>query len=194
MCVVFLVVGLLLLAVRRGPVGRLLIALRDSQTACSTLGLNHRVFRVAVFSASAGIAGLAGALLAGLYRFADPAQFQTLQSLPLLLIAVVAGVTTVSGAFVGGILLMLVPVVQATAPSYSGVVFLVIAGGAILLARDPNGLVNLFFKAARSLAPRVPLPPRLRRVVAGRRASQSVAAELVADAVPEPQVAGHGVA
>ena len=32
--------------------------------------------------------------------------------------------------------------------------FLVIAGGAILLARDPNGLVNLFFSGARFVAPR----------------------------------------
>ena len=195
MAVVFVLVGLVLLAVRRGAIGRLLIALRDSQTAATTLGLNYRGFRVAVFSASAGIAGLAGALLAGLYRFADPAQFQTLQSLPLLLIAVVAGVTTVSGALFGGILLMLVPVIQATAPNYSGVVFLVIAGGAILLARDPNGLVNLIFKGARVVTPRVPLPPRVRAFVVRRSGAQRTSDEPAAvDTVPEPQVVGHGAA
>jgi branched-chain amino acid transport system permease protein len=194
MTAVFLLVGFGLLALRRGAIGRLLIALRDSQTACSTLGLNHRAFRVAVFSASAGIAGLAGALLAGLQGFADPLGFQTLQSLPLLLVAVVAGVTTVSGALFGGLLLMLVPVIQTTAPHYSGVVFLVIAGGAILLARDPNGLVNLFFKAARVASPRVPMPPRVRSILQGRSAAQPELADAPAEPVHEPQVVGHGAA
>lgn len=187
MLAVFLLVGIGLLVVRRGPIGRLLIALRDSPAACGTLGLNQRWFRVAVFSASAGIAGLAGALLAGLYGSISAAPFVTLQSLPLLLVAVVAGVTSVSGAFLGGVLLMLLPVIQATIPSLSGLVFLVIGIGAILLGRDPNGLVNLFFSGVRQLEPH--LPPRL-RALAGAPAPAPVNVE----SVPEAQVAGHGVA
>jgi branched-chain amino acid transport system permease protein len=188
--VLFLLIGIALLTLRRGPVGRMLIALRDSQAACSTLGLNHRWFRVAVFSVSAGIAGLAGALWAQLETYADPAHYAALQSLPLILVAVVAGVTTVSGAFVGGILLMLVPVVQRTEPDYSGVVFLVIAVGAILLSRDPNGLVNLFFKSLRRIWPRLPLP-----ALPARRGEPSGDADTVdVDSPVEAQVAGHGVA
>jgi branched-chain amino acid transport system permease protein len=160
--VVFAVVGIGLLALRRGPIGRLLIALRDSPAACGTLGLNQRWFRVAVFSVSAAIAGLSGALFAGLEGTVSATSFQTLQSLPLLLVAVVAGVTSVSGALLGGVLLMLLPVIQATVPSFSGLVFLVIGVGAILLGRDPNGLVNVFFKGVRLVAPRLPLPPWLR--------------------------------
>jgi branched-chain amino acid transport system permease protein len=189
MLLVFLLMGAGLLVLRRGPVGRLLIALRDSPAACGTLGLNQRWFRVAVFSASAGMAGLAGALLAGLQGTVTPVAFATLQSLPLLLVAVVAGVTSVSGAFLGGLLLMLLPVIQATIPSLSGLVFLVIGVGAILLGRDPNGLVNVLFKGLRQLEPHLPLPPRLRALTAGPPAP---AAE--AESVPEAQVAGHGVA
>ncbi|MEO9140602.1 MAG: ABC transporter permease [Jatrophihabitans sp.] len=188
MLFVFIAVGIGLLVLRRGPIGRLLIALRDSPAACGTLGLNQRWFRVAVFSASAGIAGLAGALLAGLSGTLSAVSFATLQSLPLLLVAVVAGVTTVSGAFFGGVLLMLLPVVQATAPAYSGLVFMVIAIGAILLAKDPNGLVNIFFKAVRSLEPR--LPAQVRAYTAGRQPALQVSAETI----PDKQVAGHGVA
>ncbi|MDT4923817.1 MAG: hypothetical protein QOG01_1530 [Pseudonocardiales bacterium] len=189
MVVVFVALGIGLLALRRGPVGRLLIALRDSPAACGTLGLNQRWFRVAVFSLSAGIAGLGGALLAGLNRFAAPQDFLTLQSLPLLLVAVVAGVTSVSGAFLGGLLLMLLPVIQATVPSLSGLVFLVIGGGAIMLGRDPNGLVNLFFRGIRLAQPRLPLPARLRP-----RAAASAPAIEDIETAPESQVAGHGVA
>ena len=76
MVVVFAAVGLGILALRRGPIGRLLIAMRDSPAACGTLGLNQRWFRVALFSASAGVAGLAGGLLAGLNGIVSPADFQ----------------------------------------------------------------------------------------------------------------------
>jgi branched-chain amino acid transport system permease protein len=191
MLLVFVAMGAALLAVRRGAIGRLLIALRDSPSACATLGLNQRWFRVAVFSASAGIAGLAGALLAGLQGTVSPDEFQTLQSLPLLLVAVVAGVTSVSGAFLGGVLLMLLPVIQATIPSLSGLVFLVIGVGAILLGRDPNGLVNVLFKGIRQLEPRLPLPPWL-RALTGPRPSSSAGVD--AEAVQEKQVVRHGVA
>lgn len=191
--VIFVVLGIALLGVRRGAVGRLLIALRDSQAACGTLGLNQRWFRVAVFSASAGIAGLAGALRAGLERNASAAPFATLQSLPLLLVAVVAGATSISGAFVGGVLMMLVEVLPRVNQSYTGLVFLVIGGGAILLGRDPNGLVNYFYRGMRALRPRVPLPQPLRRFSAAPP-PVVVHESDEAEALPEAQVAGHGVA
>jgi branched-chain amino acid transport system permease protein len=168
MMVAFVIVGVAVLVVRRGPTGRLLIALRDSPAACATLGLNHRWFRVAVFSTSAGIAGLAGALLAGLQETVSAAPFATLQSLPLLLVAVVAGATSISGAFLGGVLLMLVQVLPTVDRSYGALVFLVVGVGAIMLGRDPNGLANLFFRGARLVAPRVPPPAYQEAQVAGR--------------------------
>ena len=191
--IVFVLLGMALLVLRRGAIGRLLIALRDSPAACGTLGLNQRWFRVAVFSASAGIAGLAGALLAGLQHFVSAQPFVTLQNLPLLLVAVVAGVTSISGAFFGGVLLMLVQVIPTENQDYAGLVFLVIGVGAIMLARDPNGLVNYGFRGGRELLPRLPLPRQLRRFSA---APPPVVVEPFddAEAVQEAQVAGHGVA
>jgi branched-chain amino acid transport system permease protein len=191
--VVFLLVGIALLVLRRGAIGRLLVALRDSPAAAGTLGLNQRWFRVAVFSGSAGIAGLAGALLGELQGTVNAPLFATLQSLPLLLIAVVAGVTSVSGAFAGGMLLMLLPVLQATSKSLAGMEFVVIGIGAILLGRDPNGLVNFAFRGARALAPRLPVPRRL-HVFSSAPKPMVVAEAAQADEIPEAQVAGHGVA
>jgi branched-chain amino acid transport system permease protein len=191
---VFVVLGIALLIVRRGAIGRLLIALRDSPAACGTLGLNQRWFRVAVFSVSAGIAGLAGALLAGFQGFVSAAPFTTLQNLPLLLAAVVAGVTSISGALVGGFLLMLVQVLPTVNQSYAGVVFLVLGVGAILLGRDPNGLVNYAFRGARWLVPRVPLPRQLRRFSAAPPVYVIHEPDGLEDAGQEVQVAGHGIA
>jgi branched-chain amino acid transport system permease protein len=121
------------------------------------------------------------------------APFVTLKSLPLLLVAVVAGATSMSGAFFGGVLLMLVEVLPTVDQNYAGPVFLVIGVGAILLGRDPNGLVNFLFKGARELVPRMPLPRQLRRWSAAPP-PYAVAEADEAESLPEAQVAGHGVA
>ncbi|WP_235738600.1 branched-chain amino acid ABC transporter permease [Nocardioides alcanivorans] len=142
------------LALRRGVVGRLLVALRDSPSACGTLGLDQRWFRVGLFGLSAGLAGLAGALFAGLRGTIGAADFQFFNSLPLLLLAVVFGVTSVTGACLGGVGLMLLPELQANNPELAGLFFVVLGFGAVALGRDPNGLANQLFKLGRFLRDR----------------------------------------
>jgi branched-chain amino acid transport system permease protein len=149
MVVFFVLMAIGLLLLRRGPLGRLLIAMRDSPAASSTLGLDMRWFRVGLFGLSAGMAGLAGALYAGLRGTIGAAEFQVLNSLPLLLLAVVFGVTSVTGAALGGIGLMLLPVMQTDHPSMAGLIFAVIGFGAVALGRDPNGLANYLFRFGR---------------------------------------------
>ncbi|MCW2796566.1 ABC transporter permease [Nocardioides sp.] len=154
MTVFLVLMSLFLLFLRRGVLGRVLIAMRDSPAACGTLGLDMRWFRVALFGLSAGMAGLAGGLFAGLRGTIGANDFQFFQSLPLLLLAVVFGVTSVTGATLGGIGLMLLPVLQSNYPSLAGLMLVIIGFGAVLLARDPNGLANLMFKIGRFLEAR----------------------------------------
>ena len=156
----FVLMGLGLLLLRRGVLGRMLIAMRDSPAACGTLGLDLRWFRVGLFGLSAGMAGLAGGLFAGLRGTIGAADFQFFNSLPLLLLAVVFGVTSVTGAALGGVGLMLLPVLQSSRPELAGLVFAVIGFGAVALGRDPNGLANLAFGLGRRLEKR--LAPELR--------------------------------
>jgi branched-chain amino acid transport system permease protein len=200
MTIAFVLVAIGILALRRGPVGRLLIAMRDSPAACGTLGLNQRWFRVALFAASAGIAGLGGALLAGLRETDSALDFQTFQGLLLLLLAVVCGVTSVTGAYLGGLLLMLLPVLQSQFKSIAGVEFLVIGVGAVSLGRDPNGIANHLFTLGRWVTDALPLPERLRRGLSPPTTPQPAAAELADSydlddyATEQEQVVGHGVA
>jgi branched-chain amino acid transport system permease protein len=145
MCVFFVLVSLLVIAVRRGRLGRILVAMRDSQAACGTLGLDLRWMRVGLFAGSAGIAGLAGALFAGLRGTTVSADFQFFSSLLLLLMAVIWGVTSVTGAALGGVFLMYLPVAQSDNPSIAGLLFVLLGVGAVVVGRDPNGLANKLF-------------------------------------------------
>lgn len=146
MSVWFVLVAILVLAIRRGPLGRIMIAMRDSQAACGTLGLDQRWFRVALFAGSAGIAGLGGALFAGLREAIGSADFMYFQSLLLLLFAVIWGVTSVTGAFLGGAFMMYLPVAQADNPDIAGLLFVLLGIGAVIVGRDPNGLANKMFQ------------------------------------------------
>lgn len=151
----FVLMAFVLLLVRRGVIGRMLIAMRDSPAACGTLGLDMRWFRVGLFAASAGMAGLAGGLYAGLRQSVGAAEFQFFNSLPLLLLAVVLGVTSVTGAALGGTGLMLLY----NFPEAQAVLFIILAVGAVLLGRNPNGLAIYLFRLGRwlqrQLAPRL---------------------------------------
>lgn len=184
MAATFVALALTVLALRRGPLGRVAIASRDSQAACGTLGLDLRWFRVALFAFSASIAGVAGALYAGLRGTVGPGDFQFFNSLLLLLAAVVFGVTTVSGCLLGGLFLMYLPVAQSEHPHIAGLLFVVLGVGAIALGRDPNGLANRLFGTAPWLR-RTVGPEVTRRFPA--LASRRSATEL-ASLAPEPML------
>ena len=98
----FGVIGLAVVALRRGRFGRRLVAMRDSPAACATLGVNLFSTKLAVFAISAAIAGLGGALAGIHLGSAGTADFQMTNGLPWLLLVVVGGVAVVSGAVFGG--------------------------------------------------------------------------------------------
>jgi branched-chain amino acid transport system permease protein len=145
--IVFAVLSVALLAVKRGQFGRRLAALRDSQAACATLGLDVRRVKLAVFACSAFIAGVAGALFGGLKSPADQIQFNPINNIVLLLFAVVGGVTTVTGAFIGGALFALLPYIQSEYPDQGGLVFAGVAVAVVALGRQPNGLAGMLYEA-----------------------------------------------
>lgn len=155
MAVFMVLVAWAVLLLRRGVVGRLLIAARDSAAACGTLGLDVRWFRVGLFALSAGMAGLGGALYAGLRQNIGSGDFIYFNSLLLLLFAVVAGVTSVSGAVLGGVGLTALPELQSSYPSVAGMFFVAIALFAILLAKEPNGIAGYLFRFGRWAQDRV---------------------------------------
>jgi branched-chain amino acid transport system permease protein len=142
LAVVFIVVGLAVVALRLGPFGRRLAAMKDSPAACATLGLNLTVTKLQVFFLSGAIAGLGGALFAALQKTATAQQFDTLAGLPILLMCVAGGVAMVSGAFFGGILYASFPIISDAVPALKNL--LTVAPGliGISLGRNPNGAAN----------------------------------------------------
>jgi len=137
---VFGLMGMLVLWIRRGPFGRLLMAMRDSPVACATLGLSLTRTKLTVFMLSAAMAGLGGALFAGALTNVGSVEYIMLQSLPLLLLAVIGGITSVGGALIGGLSFAILPIIQEKIPGVQGLVPLLIGLAAVSIARNPNGV------------------------------------------------------
>ena len=138
-CAFFALAGVAVLALRRGPFGRRLVAMRDSPAACATLGLNLTFTKLAVFALSSALAGVAGVFYGGLRGQVGPTDFEMLQSLVLLLLVSISGLHTVSGALAGGITFGLFPTFQRWFPGLRSLPFLFAGLGALAIGRNPNG-------------------------------------------------------
>jgi branched-chain amino acid transport system permease protein len=127
-------------AVRRGPFGRRLVAMSDSQAACATVGLRITRTKLAVFILAGGIAGLAGALYGGMSRTVSFSQFDFVESLVLFVAVALAGITILSGAVQAGIGLSVVPLIAQHIPSVSGFTFILFGAGIVAVGRNPYGI------------------------------------------------------
>lgn len=139
LAVVFAVVAAGLLALRRSRFGRRLAAISDSPAACLTLGVDMTRSKLAVFSLSAAIAGLGGALYGGVQGQVGPNDFQFVLSLTVLLLAVVWGVRTAAGMLAGGIVFALQPLLSQHLTHPRDVFDLLVGLAAIGVAQNPEG-------------------------------------------------------
>jgi branched-chain amino acid transport system permease protein len=103
---VLLVVAWLLL---RGAEGRAFRAVRDSEIAAASSGVNVAAHKTLAFAISAAYAGVAGSLLVIAVAFADPQSFPAKLSLTLLVGAVVAGLGSLWGVLVGAAFVEFLP-------------------------------------------------------------------------------------
>ena len=140
--VVFALMYLLVVAIRRSTFGQRLLALKDSPAASATLGINTTLVKLAVFTVSAAMAGLGGALYGGTLGAIAPQNFAFVQSLPLLLLGVVGGIGTAAGALVAGVLIGGLPLLIDVAPWFENVNRVLPGTMGIALGRNPNGIAH----------------------------------------------------
>jgi branched-chain amino acid transport system permease protein len=147
MAIAFGAMGMVVLAIKRGPFGRRLAAMRDSPAACATLGLDLTRTKLAVFALSAAMAGIAGVFFGAQQGSLGTTDVLMEQGLPVLLLAVIGGITSVSGALLGGLLFGMRPLLEDAFPTLNGITYLVIGAVIVTLGRNPNGLA--FFLSDR---------------------------------------------
>jgi branched-chain amino acid transport system permease protein len=114
LCLIFLVITLWLTRnLLRAPTGRAWVAIRDSEIAAQSMGVNLAIYKSMAFAYSAALMGLAGALFAHKIAYLAPDIFTILLSIQLLLLVIVGGLGSLHGAIFGAIFVALLPPVIA---------------------------------------------------------------------------------
>lgn len=86
-------------------VGRAFRAIRDSEIAAATMGVDVAYYKTLSFALSAAFAGIAGGLLALMTGFISPGVFTFLLSLMFLAMVVFGGLGSIPGAVLGSIVM-----------------------------------------------------------------------------------------
>lgn len=159
--IAFLTVALTVLAsaafarLSDSPWGLAMRAVRDSESASVSIGLDPTLVRTTAFGISAVAAGIAGGVYASLSNFISPESFPFFQSIVFLLVVMLGGADWVLGPLIGACVVVLLPELLATLGQYRLLFVGVLMLAVLRLA--PMGLVGVVArvlpKKARETAP-----------------------------------------
>ncbi|MDQ0314473.1 branched-chain amino acid ABC transporter ATP-binding protein/permease [Amorphus orientalis] len=140
--------------ISRSPWGKALRALRDSEVAAQSIGLNPVLLRCVAFALSAVFAGIAGGVYGTMSGFISPESFPFFESILFLLVVMIGGADTILGPVIGAIIVVLLPEVFASLAEYRllfvGILLLVV------LRLAPRGIVGSVLARWRRSQPDTP--------------------------------------
>ena len=127
----------------RSKFGKVLIAIRDAESRTRFLGYRVESYKVLVFTVSACMAGVAGALYVPQVGIINPGEFEPSNSIEVVIWAAVGGRGTIVGPIVGALL------VNAGKSWFTGVLpeFWLFALGALFIVVTlllPKGVVGMW--------------------------------------------------
>jgi branched-chain amino acid transport system permease protein len=169
---------------RAGALGRSLVAIRDSEEGARSVGVDVRVLKVLIFTVSAMLAGLGGALLAQQAGSFDATTFDPLEaSLPWFAVVIVFGADSAVAAVIGAAFVVFINGVTGQDNAYLIPIGLMAAflgrlpGGAAEAARrtvewvlTPTPLMRHYAKRKPPPRPTIALSPAGRAALARMRA------------------------
>jgi branched-chain amino acid transport system permease protein len=125
----------------RSRVGQAMTAIRQNETLAEAVGISAWRYKLFSFVASAGFAGLGGALYASYMKFINPAPFSVESSMNAVLAVILGGSGTLAGPVIGAVAVIFLPEYLRIADTYR-----LIAYGLVLVLATifmPRGVVEL---------------------------------------------------
>ena len=157
----------LLANLTRAPLGRQFAAVRESEVAARSLGIDVLGTKARAMALSGALTALAGALFAHKLGYLSPESFRLMQSLELVVLVVVGGAGSLVGIVLGASMIALLPVgialvreqlpvALADTPGLESGVFGLLLLGFVLF--EPEGLAGRWKKCVHYLS-HFPLVP-----------------------------------
>lgn len=127
-------------------VGRAFIAIRDSDIAAETMGVNLVYYKTLSFAVSAFYAGIAGGLYAFMLGFIEPTTFSFILSIYFLAFVIVGGLGSIFGSVMGGVVMtwLLLELHKIQEVPYLGQALVAFSDKWMMVAGLPN-IANIIF-------------------------------------------------
>jgi branched-chain amino acid transport system permease protein len=186
---------LLVGAVRRGDLGRRMLAVRSNERAAAAASINPRNVKLAAFAISALVAGCAGSLYAYNFGSVSADRFNAFTALSLIAFAYAGGITLISGAAFAGLISTqaLFPYALDKWFGLSGTWFLLFGGVVLIitLIQNPAGVAGDIYRRTHR---RPTFSPELPRPAARAAPASAIAPARRESATPVLSVSGLSVA
>ncbi|MFC4024035.1 branched-chain amino acid ABC transporter permease [Oceanobacillus longus] len=142
--VVILIVIVVIWAIHnilKSSLGRAFMAIRESEVAAQSTGINLAFYKTVMFMISAFFTGIAGGIYGYWFGYVSPNDFTIATSFLLLAMVVVGGLASIPGAIIGAILFTILPEFTR---SFVGLNNIIIGLAVILVILFlPRGLVSI---------------------------------------------------
>ena len=96
-------------SIRDSSFGRALKGIREDEQALQVFGYKTHIYKLIIFSISASLASIAGALFASYISFVDPSTFTLTESVYILSIVILGGLASLEGSLAGAAFLVILP-------------------------------------------------------------------------------------
>ena len=131
----------------RSPLGRTLMAVRESESLAAAVGIDVMAAKRMAFTISAALAGLAGGLFAGFIGFLGPESSNVEMTFNTLLYIMVGGIGSLSGPIAGTFIVYGLSQVLAVLQQYQMVIFGLAL--VLLILFMPSGLTGVWRSSIR---------------------------------------------
>lgn len=128
--------------------GRAILSIREDAIAAEASGISVTKYKVATFTFSAALAGIAGVLFAQNIGVLQPAKFEFTYSIEILVIVVLGGLGSFTGSIVATIVLLLLPEMLRFLQDYRLILYSTLL--IIIMLTKPNGLLGRYEFSAYS--------------------------------------------
>ena len=155
---IFVVISLFIAAIRRSTSGLALTAIRSSETGARSAGISVIRMKIMVWALAAAIAGIGGGMYVIYTGAALPQSFDTIIGLTWFAVVITNGRRSNNAALAAGLSFVLIPQLFATylPTSLGPLPTLLFGAGAVLLARNPEGIITMNGRQLAALARRLP--------------------------------------
>ena len=121
---------------------RAVLAIRDNEIAAESCGIQTTYYKVMAFSFSAAFAGLAGGLYACYIGVLDPANFDFMKSIEILVMVVLGGMGSMLGSILSATVLTILPEALRSFADYRMVLYSVVL--IFMMIFRPGGLLGSY--------------------------------------------------